>query len=223
MEATEPAATGRGVILGTISFDGDVVPAAPPIQMNADPNCARLHAEPVSSPAVIVGEGNGLGNVFVYVKEGLGGKTFSPPEGSVTLDQQGCLYHPHVLGVRTGQTVRIVNSDETLHNIHAFAKKNKEFNIGQPVKGLSTERAFEVPEVMIPIRCDVHKWMGAYLGVVDHPFFTVTESDGRFELSGLPAGTYVVEAWHEQYGFRQSSVALGEDETRSVAFSFGAE
>jgi hypothetical protein len=128
-----------------------------------------------------------------------------------------------VLGVRTGQTVRIVNSDETLHNIHAFAKKNKEFNIGQPVKGLSTERAFEVPEVMIPIRCDVHKWMGAYLGVVDHPFFTVTESDGRFELSGLPAGTYVVEAWHEQYGFRQSSVALGEDETRSVAFSFGAE
>ncbi|HEY7700088.1 MAG TPA: carboxypeptidase regulatory-like domain-containing protein, partial [Vicinamibacteria bacterium] len=172
---------------------------------------------------VVVGEGNGLGNVFVYVKDGLAGRTFAPPEGSVTIEQQGCLYHPHVIGLRAGQTLRIVNGDETLHNIHAFAKQNKEFNIGQPVKGLVTERVFDVPEVMIPVRCDVHKWMNAYLGVVDHPFFAVTAPDGRFELAGLPAGSYVVEAWHEQYGLRQTSLTLGDDETRSIAFSFGAE
>lgn len=219
----EPVTTGRSVIRGTVSFDGDVIPPAPSIQMGADPNCARLHEGPVSNELVIVGEGNGLGNVFVWVKEGLGGKTFAPPEDSVTLDQQGCLYRPHVLGVRTGQTVRIVNSDETLHNIHAFAKKNREFNIGQPVKGLSTERAFDAEEVMIPIRCDVHKWMAAYVAVVSHPFFAVTDSTGRFELKGLPPGSYVVEAWHEQYGFQVSSVTLGDDETRSIAFSYGAQ
>jgi hypothetical protein len=219
----EPLASGTSVIRGTISFDGDVIPPGHGIPMDADPNCARLHAEPVMSQTVIVGEGNGIGNAFVYVKEGLGGRSFAPPEGSVTLDQQGCLYRPHVVGLRTGQTLRIVNSDETLHNIHAFAKKNKEFNIGQPVKGLSTERSFDMAEVMIPIRCDVHKWMAAYLGVVDHPFFAVTESNGRFELGGLPAGDYVVEAWHEQYGVRQTNVTLGEGETRAIAFSFGAE
>jgi hypothetical protein len=223
LPAPEPVSTGRGVIRGTVSFDGDMVPPAPGIQMGADPNCARLHSEPVLNELVVVGEGNGLGNVFVYVKEGLAGRTFAPPEGSVTIEQQGCLYHPHVIGVRAGQTLRIVNGDETLHNIHAFAKQNKEFNIGQPVKGLVTERVFDVPEVMIPVRCDVHKWMNAYLGVVDHPFFAVTAPDGRFELTGLPAGSYVVEAWHEQYGLRQTSLTLGDDETRSIAFSFGAE
>jgi plastocyanin len=219
----EPVSTGNGVIRGTVSFDGDVIPPSPTIQMNADPNCARMHAEPVLNEVVVVGEGNGLGNAFVYVKEGLEGKSFAPPEGSLTLDQQGCLYHPHVLGVRAGQTLRIVNSDDTLHNIHAFATKNKEFNIGQPVKGLTTERAFDVPEVMIPVRCDVHKWMASYLGVVDHPFFAVTASNGQFELAGLPAGSYLVEAWHEQYGTRQASVTLGDGETGSIAFSFGAE
>jgi len=118
---------------------------------------------------------------------------------------------------------RLLLIDDTLHNIHAFAKKNREFNIGQPVKGLVTERAFDAPEVMIPVRCDVHKWMASYLGVVEHPFFAVTESNGRFDLAGLPPGSYVVEAWHEQYGLQQSSVTLGDDETRSIAFSFGAE
>jgi plastocyanin len=190
--------------------------------MDADPNCARMHTEPVLNQLVVVGEGNGLGNVFVHLKEGLA-RTFAPPEEPVTLDQQGCLYHPHVLGLRAGQTLRIVNSDETLHNVHAFAKNNREFNVGQPVKGLSTERVFDVAEVMIPFRCDVHKWMAAYVGVVEHPFFAVTASDGRFELVGLPPGSYVVEAWHEQYGFQQMSVTLGDGETRAIAFSFGAE
>lgn len=219
---SEPVSTGKGIIRGTVSFDGDTIPPAPGIQMDADPNCARMHEEPVLNPLVVVGEGNGLGNVFVHVKEGLQG-TFAPPEGPVTLDQKGCLYHPHLLGLRAGQTLRIVNSDETLHNVHAFARNNREFNVGQPVKGLVTERVFDAAEVMIPFRCDVHKWMAAYVGVVEHPFFAVTASDGRFELAGLPAGSYVVEAWHEQYGFQQMNVSLGDDETRTISFSFGAE
>jgi hypothetical protein len=214
---------GRSVISGIVSFDGDVTPAAQAIPMDADPTCARMHAEPALNEPVVVGEGNGLGNTFVHVKEGLAGRTFALPADPATLDQRGCLYHPRVLGVRAGQILKIVNSDETLHNIHAFAKNNKEFNIGQPVKGLVTEKVFDAPEVMIPIRCDVHKWMAAYLGVVEHPFFTVTRPDGRFTFSGLPSGSYVVEAWHEAYGFRQVSLTLGDDETKTISFSYGAE
>jgi hypothetical protein len=214
---------GRSAISGIVSFDGDVTPAAQAIPMDADPNCARMHPEPALNEPVVVGEGNGLGNTFVYVKEGLAGRTFAPPGDPATLDQRGCLYQPRVVGVRVGQSLRIVNGDETLHNVHAFAKKNKEFNIGQPVKGLSTEKVFDAPEVMIPIRCDVHKWMAAYLGVVEHPFFTVTGSDGRFNFSGLPSGSYVVEAWHEAFGFREATLTLGEGETKAISFSYGSE
>ena len=207
------AASGSpgGALQGTVSFSG-TVPDATALQMGADPNCVRMH--PDATPMtqfVVVGEDGGLANVFVYVKEGLDGASYDVPTEAVLLDQEGCIYKPHVLGVRAGQTLTIMNSDETLHNIHAIPKINKEFNVGQPVKGLKTDKVFDQPEIMVPFKCDVHKWMASYVGVVDHPFFATTGPDGTFSIEGLPEGDYVVEAWHEQYGTQQMNVSVAPD------------
>lgn len=203
---------------GVVVFTGDV-PAASVIQMGADPNCARLHPGAVSTDRVVVGDDGGLKNVFVYIKEGLEGHRFDIPEEAVLLDQQGCVYAPHVLGVRAGQTLTIMNSDDTLHNVHAFPELNDEFNIGQPVKGMKTNKTLPIPEIMIPFRCDVHKWMASYVGVVDHPFFATTDIDGAFTIPGLPSGDYVVEAWHEKYGTQQMSVSVATD-SADVTFEY---
>jgi plastocyanin len=216
----EPGAVGT--INGKVSFEG-APPEQETIQMGADPNCARLHSTPVTTEFVVVGDDGGLANVFVYVKSGLEGQTFPVPSEPVLLDQNGCQYKPHVVGIRAGQPLEIRNDDDTLHNIHAMPKNNKEFNIGQPVKGLSTERTFENPEVMVPFKCDVHKWMNSYAGVVDHPFFAVTSTDGSFSLDDVPAGNYVVEAWHERYGTKEMNVTVTADGTAEANFAFSAE
>jgi plastocyanin len=169
---------------------------------------------------LLVGPGNGLQNAFVYVKDGLGDRKFSPPQTPVVLDQKGCKYMPHVFGVQVGQTVTIVNSDPTLHNVHAVPKANSEFNFGQAVKGMKTNRVFDKPEVMVPFRCDVHGWMAAYGGVLSHPYFAVSNADGSFEIKGLPAGTYTVEVWHERLGTQTTTVTVdGKSGAKaSVAF-----
>ncbi len=209
--AAKPAPAGAaGALSGTVKFDGDV-PAAQAIQMAADPTCARMHPDAAMTEFVIVGDGGGLKNVFVYVKEGLEGQTFDVPTEAAHLNQQGCLYKPHVFGIRAGQTLTIQNDDDTLHNIHAMPKNNKEFNVGQPIKGLKTDRVFDNPEVMVPFKCDVHKWMASYVGVVDHPFFATTDIDGSYSIPDLPPGDYVVEAWHEKYGTQQMNVTVGAD------------
>jgi plastocyanin len=216
--AKAPSAGPAGALNGMVTFDGEA-PSASPIQMAADPSCARMHPDAAMTEFVVVGEGGGLKNVFVYVKEGLEGQTFDVPTEAATLSQEGCLYTPHVFGVRAGQTLTIMNGDDTLHNIHAMPKNNKEFNIGQPVKGLKTDKVFENPEVMVPFKCDVHKWMASYVGVVDHPFFATTDANGSYSIPGLPPGDYVVEAWHEKYGTQQMNVTVGAD-GGDVSFTF---
>jgi plastocyanin len=216
--AVDPATAGK--ITGKVTLEG-AAPKQEPIQMAADPNCARLHPSPVTTEFVVVGEGGGLANGFVYLKSGVSG-TFDPPAEAVVLDQQGCTYHPHVFGLQVGQPLEVVNSDETLHNIHAMPTKNKEFNIGQPVKGLKTQRTFEVAEVMVPFKCDVHKWMNAYAGVLEHPFFAVSGTDGTFTIEGVPPGNYVVEVWHEQLGTKEMNVTVAEKATAEANFSYTA-
>ena len=169
---------------------------------------------------VVAGANGALQNVFVYVKDGLGNLAFPVPTTPVVLDQKGCQYRPHVFGVQVGQPVEILNSDATLHNIHALPMTNQEFNVGQPLQGLRTPTSSARKEVMVPFKCDVHKWMNAFVGVLDHPFYAVTGATARSRLKGLPPGTYTVEAWHETLGTKTQSVTVGAKETKDVAFSF---
>ena len=213
--ATAGNVTGMAMLEGT-------APANEGIKMNADPVCMRENKTPQEQETWVVGSGGALGNVFVYVKDGLGNYVFDTPTESLTLDQKGCRYHPHVFGIRVNQPLQIVNSDPTLHNIHALPKVNKEFNNGQPIQGMKMMQTFTAKEVMLPFKCDVHGWMNAYVGVLDHPYFAVTGADGKFELKSLPAGTYTIEAWHEKLGTATEMVTLGEKETKDIMFHFKA-
>jgi plastocyanin len=160
--------------------------------------------------------------VFVYVKDGLVNYVFDTPTAPVVLDQKGCRYIPHVFGVRVNQPVEIVNSDPTLHNIHATPKANQEFNNGQPIQGMKMTHTFTAQEVMVPFKCDVHGWMNSYVGVMNHPYFAVTNADGSFELASLPPGTYTIEAWHERLGTQTQTVTIAAKETGQVTFTFDA-
>ena len=212
-----------GDVKGTITLTG-AAPKNEPIRMNADPICVKQTASQgaqTQETFVVSGDGK-LANVFVYVKDGLGNYTYDPPSGGAKLDQHGCRYTPHVFGVRVGQPIEIINSDPTLHNIHAMPKANPEFNNGQPIQGMKMNHTFKAKEVMVPFKCDVHGWMNAYVGVLDHPFFAVSKEDGSFEIKGLPPGTYTIEAWHEKLGATTQSVTIGAKESKEVSFSFDA-
>jgi cytochrome c oxidase subunit II len=216
VSANAPAAT----ITGKVSIAG-TVPENPKINMDADPVCKSLHAEDVRAEKVVVNANQTLRHVFVYVKEGFSG-TSETPKAPAVLDQKGCMYQPHVLGLQTGQPLSILNSDATLHNVHAFGQKNPEFNLGMPIQGMKLEKTFFNPEVMLKFKCDVHPWMNAYLGVLPHPFSAVTGEEGNFEISGLPAGEYTVEAWHETYGTKSQKTKVGEGDTATLDFEFSS-
>jgi plastocyanin len=211
----DPATAGR--VTGKISFQG--TPPAPQSKKNASDSACP---EYIVSQDVVVSPDGGLQNVFVYVKDGLGNLKFPVPSTSVVLGQERCEYAPHVLGIQVGQTLDIVNGDETLHNIHAVPVSNGEFNKPQQFKGFRNTHVFNTAEVMVPFKCDVHKWMSAYVGVLDHPFFAVSGKDGSFTLDGLPPGTYTIEAVHEKYGRQTQRVTLAPKASQDVSFTFKA-
>ena len=208
-----------GTISGSVKFAG-TKPQAEQIHMDADPVCTSLHPEPFYSEEVVVNDNGTLKNVFVYVKEGLEGKTFPAPTEPVVFDQRGCWYTPHVFGIQVGQPLEIVNSDNTLHNVHSLAAKSKQFNLGMPLQGMKLTKKYENPEIMSKIKCDVHPWMNAYAGVLTHPFFSVTGTDGSFQIKDLPLGSYVLEAWHEKYGTQTQSVTVTDETPVNVEFTF---
>lgn len=203
-------------LTGKVIFEG-TAPTPQIIRMDADPRCALQHKEGTASEEVIVNPNSTLKNVFVYVKEGVQSKP-EAPKAPVIFDQKGCRYDPRVFGIRVNQPLEILNSDDTLHNVHALPKNNKEFNLGMPIKGMKLTRIFTVPEVMIKIKCDVHPWMAAYVGVLDHPYFAVTGADGTFTIKDLPPGNYTLEAWHEKYGTQTATVTVPD--TKEVSFTF---
>ena len=211
-----------GDVKGTVVLDG-TAPKNETIKMNADPVCVRENKTPQFHETYMVGsDGKSLANVFVYVKDGLGNYVYDMPTDPVTIDQKECRYHPHVFGARVGQKLLIKNSDPTLHNIHALPKANTEFNVAEPVQGMTQEHVFTAKEVMVPFKCEVHGWMNAYAGVLDHPYYAVTDKDGKFEIKTLPPGTYTIEAWHEKLGTQEQKVTLGQKETKDVNFTFKA-
>jgi hypothetical protein len=210
--APAPVATisGKITLMGT-------PPKAQRIQTKSDPNCK----EPVFTESYEVGDGGALQNVFVYVKDGLGNRKFPVPTTPVVLAQKNCTYVPHVLGIQAGQPLELRNDDPTLHNIHAVPAANREFNMGQPIQGMRQTHVFSATEVLVPFKCDVHNWMSAFVGVLDHPFYAVTGKDGSFELKGLPPGTYTIEAVHEKLGRQTQTITVGPKETKSdVSFTF---
>ncbi len=218
MPVVDPATAGA--ITGVIAFEGEA-PAAQPIDMAEEPTCADAYSGEGPMTEGVLVSGGGLANVFVYVKEGLG-MSFPAPPAPVVLDQHNCRYHPHILGLQVGQPLEIRNSDAVLHNINTQPTVNRGFNISQPQQGMETTRDFSMAEVMIPVKCDVHGWMHAYIGVLDHPYFAVSAADGSFSLPNLPPGDYVVEAWHETYGAQSMNVTVGESATAEVSFSYNA-
>ena len=206
-------------ISGTIKYEGDV-PKFNEIKMEADPICLTHHTTPVYPQTLVVGEGNTMANVFVYVKGGLAAKTYPVPSEPLVIDQNGCQYAPHVAGVMVGQNVKILNPDGTLHNVHALCKVNPEFNMAMPKFRTETTKVFDKEEFMFALKCDVHPWMIGWLSVMPHPFFAATQTDGKFKIDNLPAGTYEIEAWHEKLGTQKASVTVAADETKEINFTF---
>ena len=217
---TASMAFAGSTITGKVNFKG-AKPAPTPIKMNADMKCLKLHSgKDVMSEQAVINPNNTLEYVFVYVKKGLEGKKFPTPASKVTINQEGCMYHPHVFGVMTNQEIEVVNSDPTIHNIHALPKTNKGFNIAQPKQGMKMTQKFDKPEVMVKVKCEVHPWMAAYVGVMDNPFYAVTDNQGNFTIKNLPAGTYEIEAWHEKYGTQSMTVTVGGSDTKTADFTF---
>ena len=204
-------------ISGKVTLSGTPPPEKP---ITLDAACGKLQPTPISTRHYMVGADKGLADVFVYVKEGA--KSPGAPTGKgPSLDQVGCQYTPYVIGVQAGQKFDVQNSDSLLHNVHALPKNapNKERNVAQAFKGAKNEFSFDKQEVLVQFKCDVHPWMFAYVGVVDHPYFAVTDKDGNFKITGLPAGEYTVEAVHRKAGAATEKVTVGADDKKTASFT----
>ena len=216
--AVDPSTVGT--ISGMANFGG-TAPTMEAIDMSAEADCAAGYGAAGPMAQNVLVSGGGLANVFVYLSEGVSGAPAA--SGAATLDQVNCRYTPHVLGVQSGQDIEISNSDNLLHNINATPTENRGFNISQPRAGITSTQRFAVAEVMVPVRCDVHGWMQAYIGVVDHPYFAVTGTDGSYSIANVPAGDYTMTAWHEEFGTMTSSVTVTAGGTAEASFDYSGE
>jgi plastocyanin len=214
--------TTAGEVTGTVTLDG-AAPKMKAINMSQEAACANQHSTPALSEEVVTGDKGALANVIVYVSTGAEDYSFTTPSDPVEIDQKGCQYHPHILGLMAGQTLSVVNDDPTTHNIHPVPKDNREWNESQPPGSAPIMQSFARPEVPIPVKCNVHPWMKAYIGVFANPYFQVTGKDGAFDLKNLPPGTYTIVAWQELYGASDpQTVTIGPKETKTVNFVFKA-
>lgn len=211
-----------GVLKGTIRFAGRK-PTRKKVDMSSDPACAEAHHETVYDESVVVNPNGTLANAFIYVKSGLEGKKFEVPKDPVVIDQRGCWFHPRVLGIRTGQVLQVMNSDPVTHNIHPLAQINREWNHSQGQGDAPLARKFLKPEVMIRVKCNIHGWMHAFIGVVDHPYFAVTGSDGTFKIPNVPPGDYLVEVWQETLGTQERMITVGPAGEVETNFTFKGE
>ncbi len=212
--------TTVGAIEGEVRFTGTPPPATV-VDMSSAKDCPAPNPRAVQTDDVLVRDGK-VQNAIVAIKEGLGDRVFAVPQTHVAVDQRGCLFTPRVVAAQAGQPVKFLNSDPLPHNVHGTPPKSSGWNFSLGLKGAERTVDIDVPQPVIPIRCDIHPWMQAYLGVYDHPYFMVTGADGRFTLKDVPPGTYVVEAWHERFGTRTASVTVAPKETKTVTFSFSA-
>jgi plastocyanin len=201
-------------VSGTVKLGG-AAPKAAKIDMSQDAACKGAN-----TAETIVADGGNLANVFVYVKEGLGDRTFDVPKDAVTIDQQGCKYHPHVLGVMIGQNIDIKNDDPTTHNIHPTPASNREWNESQPPAAAPIEKTFAREEIMLPVKCNQHPWMRMYINVVKSPFYAVSGPDGKYEIKGLPPGDYTLAFVQEKLGEQTQKVTVAAKDSKTVDQTF---
>lgn len=216
----DPATAGS--IAGKVNFTGKK-PAHKKVDVSEDPQCAKMHQAGLYDEPVVVNKNGTLANAFVYIKQGLEGKTFEPPAEPVTIDQKGCWFGPRVIGIQTGQTLTVTNSDPVTHNIHPLAQVNRAWNQSQEPDSPPLKRRFLQREVMIRVKCNIHSWMKSWIGAVEHPYFAVTGADGSFELNGVPPGEYTVEVWQEQYGVQEQKVTVAASGKQELSFSYKGE
>lgn len=214
-------AATAGSVSGRVVFEGKA-PEPEVLRIANDPACIQVLGSGMKSDAVLVSADGAIQNAFVYIKDTLADYTFDVPTTAVVLDQKGCRYEPRVFGVRVGQAIDILNSDATLHNVHALPMINSEFNKAQPVQNSRMSQTFTAPEVMVRFKCDVHSWMSAYGGVMSHPFFAVTGADGTFSLKGLPPGEYELAVWHEKFGTKSQKISIGASQALTSTFTLSA-
>jgi plastocyanin len=206
-------------LTGKVNFQG-AKPKLARLMMDQDPVCMQKHSGPVYAEDGMVNDNGTLPNAFVYVKAGAEKYTFAPPAEPVELDQDGCMYKPHVVGIMVGQTLNILTKDPTTHNIHPMPQNNREWNVSQAPNAAPIQQKFARPEIMIPVKCNQHPWMKAYIGVTAHPFYAVTGNDGTFTIKGLPPGDYTIEAWTATFGTQEQKVTVGPKESKSIEFTF---
>jgi hypothetical protein len=211
-----------GTLKGVVRFAGKR-PVRAAVDMSGDPACVEAHHGKAADQSVVVNPNGTLANVFVYIKTGLEGKQFETPATPVALDQRGCWFQPRVIGIRTGQGLEVTNADPVTHSIHPLAQINREWNHSQGPGEAPLERKFLRPEVMIRVKCNIHSWMRAYIGVVDHPYFAVTGPDGSFEIHNVPPGEYVLEAWQETLGTQEQKVSVTPASRIDLSYTFKGE
>jgi plastocyanin len=212
--AGAPGKTGTGVITGVVRLTGPAPEAAPKHEVGAFAECAK--GASAGDRTLQLGKDGGVRNAFIWVKSGLAPGKYPVPTEPITVDQHACEFEPRVVGVRVGQPIALVNSDAILHNVHGYLGPKTAFNVALPTKGNRAQKTFEKPEVMARLTCDVHAWMRAYAGVLDHPFFAVSDADGNFTIKNLPAGDYTLGVWHERLGGADQKVSLAEGATQTV-------
>jgi hypothetical protein len=224
-QAPEPTLTvdaaTAGSITGTVTLVGQP-PQFKPLDMSAESYCVQANPAPVIPPIVVTGDKGALANAVVYVKGDMADYRFDVPQQPAVVDQKGCMYEPHVLAMMANQPFHVTNSDDTLHNIHPVPHTNRSWNQSQPQGAPPIDRKFTKPELAIQVNCNVHPWMRGYLFVFRHPFYAVTTKTGTFSISGLPPGTYTIEAWQERFGAQDQTVTIGAKESKAIAFTFTA-
>jgi plastocyanin len=206
-------------VTGQILYKGKR-PAPKVIDMSEEPACVEAHKGKAYNESLVVNRKGDLANAFIYINSGLEGKTFEIPADPVTIDQNGCWFRPRVLGIQTGQTLKIVNSDPVTHNIHPMARVNREWNHSQGADDLPMARKFLKPEIMIPVKCNIHSWMHAFIGVLSHPYFAVSHDDGTFEIKNLPPGTYTIAVWTETLGAQERQLTVAPHSKAEANFTF---
>jgi plastocyanin len=221
LAAQTPKTPKTGVVEGRVRLAG-LAPANPIIRMGVDPMCSRQYSEKRAVQEFVVRSADGgLANALVDLQG-----NFPATDANarpVTLDQRACLYTPRVLGMQVGQTLQIKNSDALLHNVHSLSTRGNAFNVSQPQAGMVYKVQLKHADVIMRIKCDIHSWMTAYIGVEPHSYFATSGDGGAFRIDGVPAGRYTVRTWHERYGQLTQAVIVKAGQSTTIELGYSGK